>query len=120
MLFLRFRTVESTNGEVMGRELLLQGTMMKTLFMTALMGAALIIPVTIAPTQLRAADQKYHDKGHNDDHEWNNHEDKAYRMWAKENHRKYVNFQKLRDEDREDYWRWRHDHSDAMLKINIR
>jgi hypothetical protein len=93
--------------------------MMKTIFTTILMGAALIIPVTLAPTQLRAADQKYHDKGHNDDHEWNSHEDKAYRMWAKENHRKYVRFDKLRDEDRESYWGWRHDHSDAVLKINI-
>jgi len=48
------------------------------------MGAALIVPVTLAPVSLQAADQKYHDKGHNDDHEWNSHEDKAYRMWAKE------------------------------------
>jgi hypothetical protein len=39
--------------------------MMKTLSTTALMSAALIIPVPLAPIQLRAADQKYHDKGHN-------------------------------------------------------
>jgi hypothetical protein len=94
--------------------------MIKILLTTALMGAALIVPGTLAPTQLMAADQKYHDKGHNDDHEWNSHEDKAYRIWAKENHRKYVRFDKLKDEDRESYWGWRHEHSDAVLKINIR
>jgi hypothetical protein len=94
--------------------------MIKNFFTTALMGVALMVPVTLTPTQLTAADQKYHDKGHNDDHEWNSHEDKAYRMWAKENHRKYVSFGKLKDEDRENYWNWRHDHSDAVLKINIR
>jgi hypothetical protein len=94
--------------------------MMKNLLTTALIGAVMIIPVTFAPVQLQAADQKYHDKGHNDDHQWNSHEDKAYRMWAKENHRKYVHFDKLKDEDRESYWGWRHDHSDAVLKINIR
>jgi hypothetical protein len=94
--------------------------MMKNFLTTALMGAALVIPVTLAPSQLKADAHKYHDKGHNDDHQWNSHEDKAYRMWAKENHRKYQNFEKLKEEDRENYWRWRHEHSDAVLKINIR
>jgi hypothetical protein len=94
--------------------------MMKNFLTTALMGAMLIIPATLAPTQVWAADQKYHDKGHNDDHEWNSREDKAYRIWAKENHRKNVHFDKLREEDRESYWNWRHDHSDAVLKIDIR
>ncbi len=103
-----------------GRKLAPLKCMMKNFLTTALMGAALIVPVTLTPTQVKAADQKYHDKAHNDDHEWNSHEDKAYRMWAKENHRKYVHFDKLKDEDRENYWNWRHDHSDAVLKINIR
>lgn len=86
----------------------------------ALLGAALIAPIAIAPTALRAEDRKYHDKGHNDDHEWNSREDKAYRIWAKENHRKYKEFPKLKEEEQESYWRWRHDHSDALLKIDIR
>jgi hypothetical protein len=88
----------------------------------ALLGAALIIPVAIAPTVLRAEDQKartYHDKQHNDDHEWNSHEDQAYRMYAKQNHRKYAEFSTLNDNDQQAYWGWRHDHSDAQLKINI-
>ncbi len=93
--------------------------MIKRFFTTALMGATLMVPMTLAPVQLLAADQKYHDKGHNDEHEWNSHEDKAYRMWAKENHRKYVSFAKLKDDDQQSYWGWRHDHSDAVLKINI-
>jgi hypothetical protein len=90
---------------------------------TALLGAALITPIAMAPTALRAEDQKartYHDKQHNDDHEWNGHEDKAYRMYAKENHRKYSNFEKLNENDQQAYWGWRHEHSDALLKIDIR
>jgi hypothetical protein len=91
---------------------------------TALLGAALIIPVAIAPTLLRAEDHKiartYHDKGHNDDHEWNSHEDQAYRVYAKENHRRYTNFARLNDNDQQAYWGWRHEHSDALLKIDIR
>src|ERR1035437_2676573 len=78
-----------------------------------LLGAALITPLAMAPSALRAADQKtartYHDKGHNDDHQWNSHEDQAYRMYAKENHRKYTNFSKLKDDDQQAYWGWRHE-----------
>ncbi len=92
----------------------------------ALLGAALIAPLALAPTSLKADDDRdrkartYHDAKHNDDHEWNDHEDRAYRMWAKENHRKYVDFAKLRAEDQESYWAWRHEHSDAVLHIDIR
>ncbi len=83
------------------------------------MGASLLVPVTVTPVPLHAADQKYHDEARNDDHEWNRNEDKAYRMWAKENHRKYVRFDRLKKDDQQNYWNWRHDHSDAVLKINI-
>jgi GT2 family glycosyltransferase len=61
----------------------------------ALLGAALLVPVAIAPTILRAETAVvYHDKGHNDDHEWNSHEDRAYRVYVKENHRRYRDFAK--------------------------
>jgi len=90
----------------------------------AILCAALMTPIAIAPTVLRAADDKnartYHDKQHNDDHQWNGQEDKAYRMWATENHRKYSDFSKLKDSDQQAYWGWRHQHSDALLKIDIR
>jgi hypothetical protein len=92
----------------------------------ALLGAALIAPLAVAPPSLRAEDdhdrraRNYHDEKHNDDHEWNSHEDRAYRMWAKENHRKYQDFAKLRRDDQESYWGWRHEHSDAALHIDIR
>jgi hypothetical protein len=82
------------------------------------MGAALLTPITVAPMALRAQDHKvYHDKDRNEDHEWNDHEDKAYRMWVKERHRKYVDFAKMKEEDQQAYWAWRHDHSDVVLKI---
>ena len=89
---------------------------------TALLSAALMVPIAIAPTALRAEDQKartYHDKQHNDDHAWNGQEDKAYRIYAKQNHHK-SNFAKLKDDDQQNYWNWRHEHSDALLKIEIK
>jgi len=87
---------------------------------TALLGAALLAPIALTPTVLRADDRKYHDEKNNDDHVWNAHEDRAYRIWVKDNHRKYVDFAKLRAEDQQSYWAWRHEHSDALLKIDIR
>jgi hypothetical protein len=90
----------------------------------ALLGAALMVPIVWTPSALRADDhdkvRTYHDKKHNDDHEWNSHEDQAYGMWAKENHRKQNDFSKLKDRDQQSYWGWRHSHSDAVLKIEIR
>jgi hypothetical protein len=94
----------------------------------ALLCAALIVPIAMAPTTLRGEDQKteqkknartYHDKNHNDDHEWNSHEDKAYRVYVKQNHRKYRDFSKLNESDQQAYFDWRHEHSDAVLKIDI-
>jgi len=41
-------------------------------------------------------------------------------MWVKENHRKNTSFVKLKANDQQAYWGWRHDHSDALLKIEIR
>jgi hypothetical protein len=64
--------------------------------------------------------RRYHDSRHNDDHEWNGHEDQAYRMWAQQNHRKYNDFDRLRARDQQSYWDWRHNHSDAQLKIELR
>ena len=99
---------------------------MSNFWKTALLSAALVVPVAVTPTALRADDRDhdrervYHDRDHNDDHHWDAHEGRAYRIWVKENHRRYRDFDRLRDEDRSAYWAWRHEHSDAVLKIDIR
>jgi hypothetical protein len=91
---------------------------------TALLGAFLLAPLALTPTVLRADPQAtartYHDKDHNDDHEWNGNENKAYRIYAKQNHRKAAEFSTLNETDQQGYWNWRHEHSDAVLKINVR
>jgi hypothetical protein len=96
---------------------------MSRFWSTALLSAALMAPIA-APRMLRAEDQKaartYHDKQHNDDHAWNGQEDKAYRIYATQNHRKYGDFSKLKDNDQQNYWNWRHEHSDALLKIEVK
>ena len=86
------------------------------------LSCALVVPMAVTPVALRADDRDrvYHDKARNDDHHWDSHEDRAYRMWSKESHHKYQNFNRLRSEDQERYWAWRHEHSNAVLKIDIR
>jgi hypothetical protein len=98
-----------------------------------LLGVTLIVPLAILPGALQAQgdrrdnqkydqknDRRYHDAKNNDDHEWNSHEDQAYRMYVQENHRKYNDFSRLKAKDQQTYWGWRHNHSDAALKIEIR
>ncbi len=86
----------------------------------ALLGAIALAPIAFVPTTLRADEHRYHDERHHDDHVWNDRETRAYRIWVKENHRKYRDFARLRAEDQQAYWDWRHEHSDALLKIDIR
>jgi hypothetical protein len=103
---------------------------MSRLLNAALLTAALVVPIAAVPTALLAQDhdstqttetttRTYHDRQHNDDHSWNKQEDRAYRSWAKENHRKYREFNRLKDDDQQSYWTWRHEHSDALLHIDI-
>jgi hypothetical protein len=87
----------------------------------ALFGAAVLATLTTTPLALRAEEHKnYHDSKHNDDHEWNEHENRAYRIWVKEHHRKYHDFHRLKEEERQSYWEWRHEHPDTVLKLDIR
>lgn len=86
-------------------------------------------PVAILPATALAQDnhrddqrkeadnnRRYKDSKHNDEHAWNAQEDQAYRMWVRENHRKYDDFDRLKAGDQQAYWDWRHNHSDAQLK----
>jgi hypothetical protein len=89
-------------------------------FRFGMLSVALITPLVLSPTVMRADDKRYHDAKHNDDHAWNDHEDRAYHMWVEQNHRKYSDFDRLKARDQQSYWNWRHEHSDAQLKIDIR
>ena len=95
---------------------------MRRFLLSTIFSAALAGPLVVAPAAVLADDHDrvYRDRDHNDEHHWDNHEDRAYRMWVKENHRKYRDFRRLRESDQAAYWRWRHEHSDAVLHIDIR
>lgn len=65
-------------------------------------------------------DQRYYDKEHKDYHQWNAHEDRAWRIYWEQEHRPYVDWDRASEAQRQSYWNWRHNHSDAVLKIDIR
>ncbi len=94
----------------------------------ALLGAALVGTLAVTPAALKAdhdhddhdRDHRvYRDRDHHDEHHWDDREDRAYRIWAREQHRRYENFERLREQDQAAYWAWRHNHSDADLHIDI-
>ena len=62
----------------------------------------------------------FYDRSHKDYHAFDQHEDRAWRMYWQQRHHAYVNWDRASDPERQDYWNWRHNHSDAFLQINVR
>lgn len=87
-------------------------------FKVIVLSAALVVPVLVSaqdrdhPGQNNQQSRRYEDKAHKDSHEWNADEDQAYRRYLQEHHKKYRDFAKAKKNEQNDYWNWRHAHSD--------
>jgi len=57
-----------------------------------------------------AVHARYYDSAHNDYHVWVPAEREPYARWEAEQHRSHVDYKKLKKEDQQAYWNWRHDH----------
>jgi type III secretory pathway component EscR len=84
---------------------------------TLVLGAALV-----APVGLRADDDhhekdkhRYYDRDAKDWHEWNEQEQRAYRRYLEENHKRDLAWERARANEQRSYWKWRHKHPDAAL-----
>jgi hypothetical protein len=60
-----------------------------------------------AHVEYRTYDPYYHDY-----HVWSDAELPYYNAWIVETHHPHVDYAHLHRGDREQYWRWRHDHND--------
>jgi type III secretory pathway component EscR len=85
-----------------------------------ILGAVLCAPVTVVRADDEHHEQekakRYYDRDKKDYHEWNEHENRAYRRWLEERHeRDNREFTRLDREQQREYWRWRHEHPDTML-----
>jgi len=98
---------------------------MRKLFGTLVVSGILAMPaVSLASGQTQndhdqSNAHRYYDQNHKDYHNWDDKEDRAYRMWVADQHRKDVALDTLAPRDQAAYWTWRHAHSDAVLKINV-
>lgn len=55
---------------------------------------------------------RYYDRNHRDYHEWNDNEDRSYRVYLGERHREYHEFHHENSRRQRAYWNWRHSHPD--------
>ncbi len=55
---------------------------------------------------------RIYDRDHKDYHNWDDREDRAYRVYLNEHRRDYVEYKHLKKNEQRDYWRWRHEHPD--------
>ena len=79
------------------------------------LGALLLSDFLMAPVAMRADEhsKRYYDPYYRDYHQWNDGESRAYRHWLEEErHRQYHNWDRAKDRERREYWRWRHEHQD--------
>ena len=84
------------------------------------LSAALIAPVAIrtsAATQDDHRDDKkqtrVYDRSHKDYHNWNDNEDRTYRVYLGEQHQEYREYSTLNHGQQNKYWNWRHGHPDS-------
>ena len=67
-------------------------------------------------TQTRIGDDndrnRVYDREHKDYHNWNDNEDRSYRVYLGERHREYHPFVELKVKEQRQYWNWRHRHPD--------
>jgi hypothetical protein len=51
-------------------------------------------------------------RDHKDYHNWDDREDRSYRIYLSEHHREYRPFVEIKVKDQRNYWTWRHEHPD--------
>lgn len=66
---------------------------------------AILLAGCSAHVGYRSYDPYYHDY-----HTWGPAEQPHYDLWINDSHHNHVDYQHLNKHDRQDYWKWRHDH----------
>jgi len=81
------------------------------------MAASLIAPVAMTADDNHSGEKRYRDTSGRDYHYWNDNEDRQYRAYLVEQHRVYVPFVKVRVRERQDYFKYRHEHG---FRVEVR
>jgi len=76
-----------------------------------LLAAVLVTPLAIIGCAEHSG-YRYYDRDHDDYHVWDNNEVVYYSQWEKDTHRDHKDFNKRNDDEKKEYWNWRHSHTD--------
>jgi len=77
--------------------------------------AGFVVPTAIiaAPRPQSVGVQvRVYDKKHKDYHNWDDHENHQWGMYLSENHKRSHEYAKASNREQQQYWNWRHRHSD--------
>jgi hypothetical protein len=80
---------------------------MRRYLTSLLLAATLVSPVVFSGCAARV---RYYDADHHDYHYWDNAEIGYYQRWEVETHRDHRDFAKRSDDEKREYWNWRHSH----------
>lgn len=85
---------------------------MRNTFSALALVAAFVSPVLISSTAQAqpGVELRIYDKNHKDYHNWNGDEDRMYRQYLTDHHRKYRDFKRQNAAQQRAYWQWRHTH----------
>lgn len=93
---------------------------------TRYLGSFTLMMALVAPLAIQAQDrddrhdrddqknQRVYDRRNKDYHQWNADEDRRYRQWYDQRYQgqQYRDYNRLNRKDKDDYWKWRHQHGD--------
>jgi hypothetical protein len=66
-------------------------------------------------------EKKDYDREGRDYRTWDDHEDRAYRVYLGEQHHEYREFEQTKAVPQQEYFKWRQDHPDHVLfKVEVR
>jgi hypothetical protein len=82
-----------------------------SIFLTAALLAPIAITATPAPQA--SVQVRVYDRSHNDYHNWDDNENRAWGQFLVENHRKSHQFSTANRKEQSQYWNWRHRHPDT-------
>jgi hypothetical protein len=84
-------------------------------FGSLVLAAAVVAPFAVvaeASAQEASVQVRIYDRHHKDYHNWDDHEDRAYRNYLGEQHRDYREYNRQNRKQQDNYWKWRHNHPD--------
>ena len=86
------------------------------LFVGAALAGSVPVGAEAQEHQSNTQTKRYYDQNARDYHEWNQNENRVYHQYAKANLKKDRAFAKINSKQKQEYFKWRHNHPDDQDK----